>query len=86
MLAGVYPPGMKLVATWCLHDRGFGIGVLIGAITVGSALPHLVNALPVFGDPGLPHWRGVLLVPFGPTRLRAVTLRWVREHIADGGR
>ena len=29
-LAGVYPPGMKLVATWCKEDRGFGIGLLVG--------------------------------------------------------
>jgi MFS family permease len=61
-LAGVYPPGMKLVATWCKADRGEGIGLLVGAITVGSALPHLLNALPVFGQAGgLPPWRSVVL-------------------------
>src|SRR5438045_22480 len=27
-LAGVYPPGMKLMATWCQEDRGLGIGLL----------------------------------------------------------
>jgi MFS family permease len=32
ILAGVYPPGMKLVATWCKADRGMGIGLLIGAL------------------------------------------------------
>jgi len=36
-LAGVYPPGIKLVATWCKEDRGEGIGLLVGAFTVGSA-------------------------------------------------
>ena len=61
-LAGVYPPGMKLVATWCKEDRGEGIGLLVGALTVGSALPHLLNALPVFSGPdGLPPWRIVVL-------------------------
>ena len=61
-LAGVYPPGMKLVATWCREDRGEGIGILVGALTVGSALPHLLNAVPVFGGPtGLPPWRLVVL-------------------------
>jgi MFS family permease len=45
-LAGVYPPGMKLVATWCKEDRGLGIGVLVGALTLGSAMPHLFNGLP----------------------------------------
>jgi len=61
-LAGVYPPGMKLVATWCLKDRGFGIGLLTGAITLGTALPHLVNALPLSGEAGMPAWRPTLLV------------------------
>ena len=61
-LAGVYPPGMKLVATWCKDDRGEGIGILVGALTVGSALPHLLNALPFFRGPaGLPSWRIVVL-------------------------
>jgi MFS family permease len=65
-LAGVYPPGMKLVATWCKTDRGEGIGLLVGALTVGSALPHLLNALPVFGAAGgLPPWRTVVLVASG---------------------
>ena len=45
VIAGVYPPGMKLVATWCKADRGMGIGLLIGALTLGSAMPHLLNAL-----------------------------------------
>jgi MFS family permease len=59
-LAGVYPPGMKLVASWFKRERGFGIGVLIGALTLGSSLPHLMNALPLAG--GMPPWRQVLLV------------------------
>ena len=63
VLAGVYPPGMKLMATWCKEDRGLCIGLLVGALTLGSALPHLFNALPVFGDSaGLPPWRSVMLV------------------------
>jgi MFS family permease len=65
-LAGVYPPGMKLVATWCEEDRGEGIGLLVGALTVGSALPHLLNAVPVFGGTGgLPPWRSVVLIASG---------------------
>jgi MFS family permease len=60
-MAGVYPPGMKLVASWCREDRGLGIGVLVGALTLGSALPHLFNALPVSGEAGMPPWRAVIL-------------------------
>ncbi len=44
-LAGVYPPGMKLMATWFREARGMAIGVLIGALTVGKASPYLINGL-----------------------------------------
>ncbi len=42
-LAGVYPPGMKLAAGWFKEGRGLAIGVLVGALTLGSASPHLVR-------------------------------------------
>ncbi|RME62336.1 MAG: MFS transporter, partial [Caldilineae bacterium] len=65
-LAGVYPPGMKLMATWTKEDRGLGIGLLVGALTVGSAMPHLLNALPLVGaQAGIPPWRPVLLLASG---------------------
>lgn len=60
-LAGVYPPGMKLVASWCKEDRGLGIGILVGALAIGNGVPHLLNALPIFGEGGMPPWRSVLL-------------------------
>ncbi|MCH7820334.1 MAG: MFS transporter, partial [Candidatus Marinimicrobia bacterium] len=59
-LAGVYPPGMKLMATWCKEDLGLGIGILVGALTIGSALPHLLNAIPILGANGIPEWKNVL--------------------------
>ena len=40
-LAGVYPVGMKIAIGWGLADRGFLVGALVGAITLGSASPHL---------------------------------------------
>ncbi len=43
-LAAVYPPALKLIATWFQERRGTAIGILIGALTLGSAMPHLVNA------------------------------------------
>ena len=52
-LAGVYPPGMKLMAGWFRQGRGWAIGVLVGALTVGSALPHLLRGLGGVGDPNL---------------------------------
>ena len=54
-LAAVYPPGMKLMATWFTRGRGLAIGVLVGALTLGSGSPHLIAAL---GDPA---WQVVLL-------------------------
>jgi MFS family permease len=50
-LAGVYPPGMKIIATWFRSGRGLALGVLIGALTLGKASPYLVN---VFGSE---NWR-----------------------------
>ena len=41
-LAWVYPPGMKIAAGWFEQRRGAALGVLIGALTVGSAFPHLL--------------------------------------------
>ncbi len=53
-LAGVYPPALKLVATWVQARRGAAMGLMIAALTIGSAAPHLVNG---FGGAG---WRIVL--------------------------
>ena len=42
LLAGVYPVGMKIAVGWGLRDRGFLVGILVGAVTLGSAVPHLL--------------------------------------------
>ncbi len=44
-MAGVYPVGMKLAATWADRDMGLMVGILVGALTLGSAAPHLFNAM-----------------------------------------
>ena len=44
-LAGVYPPAMKAMSTWFRVKRGTALGVMVGALTLGSATPHLVNGL-----------------------------------------
>jgi MFS family permease len=48
-LAGVYPPAMKMAATWFRARRGLAIGVVVGALTTGKALPYLIHALPGAG-------------------------------------
>ena len=43
-LAWVYPPGMKVAAGWFDKQRGAALGMVIGALTIGSAFPHLMAA------------------------------------------
>jgi MFS family permease len=58
-LAGVYPPGMKIMATWFRRGRGTALGVLVGALTLGKASPYLVNAV------GSSEWRANVLFVSG---------------------
>lgn len=67
VLAGVYPVGMKIMATWTQKDRGLGIGLLVGALTVGSASPHLLRA---FG--GVGEWQTVMWAAAGLAGLGAL--------------
>jgi MFS family permease len=55
-LACVYPPGMKLAAGWFRDQRGFALGIVVGALTLGKAVPHLLTAL--YGTA----WRGPMLL------------------------
>lgn len=83
-MAGLYPVGMAMVATWARGDLGLLIGILVGALTFGSATPHLAASL------GGLDWRipvlasavGALLaalfvrfVTLGPNRARAPAFR-----------
>ena len=73
-MAGAYPPAMKIMATWFREGRGLAIGILVGALTVGSGVPHLVRGLTT-----LP-WRPTLLVASGLAVLAAVlVITLVRE-------
>lgn len=67
MLAGVYPTGMKVMASWFVRGRGLAIGIMVGSLTIGTASPHLINALPLhnwsaawFGT--IPAWRLVMAI------------------------
>jgi MFS family permease len=48
-LAGVYPPAMKMAATWFRARRGLAVGTVVGALTIGKATPYLIHALPGLG-------------------------------------
>src|SRR5206468_1620161 len=54
-LAGTYPTGMKILAGWFKQGRGLALGIMVGALAVGSASPHAVNAL------GGMRWQTVVL-------------------------
>ena len=54
-LAGVYPPALKLVSTWFNRDRGLALGTIVGALTLGSSMPHLFRSLSAAVD-----WRFVV--------------------------
>jgi MFS family permease len=74
-LAGVYPPGMKVMSTWFRERRGMALGVLVGALTLGKATPYLVNAV------GSEEWRtNVLFVSL----LTAIGGLIVLLFVADG--
>jgi MFS family permease len=74
-LVGVYPVGMKIISTWTQKDRGLGIGLLVGALTIGSASPHLVNALGGVGD-----WKLVIYSAAGFAALGGlIALLFIKE-------
>ncbi len=72
-LAGLYPSGLKVAAGWFERGRGMALGVLVGALTVGSATPNLVRGV------GL-EWRGVIITASILAGLSAVIMvRWVSD-------
>ena len=83
-LAWVYPPGMKVAAGWFDQRRGAALGVLIGALTVGSAFPHLLAA----ASAAIP-WRTLMLSASALALAGgAVVLAVVRDgpHVASSAR
>src|SRR5262245_17265911 len=83
-LACVYPPGMKVAAGWFEQRRGAALGILIGALTVGSAFPHLLAAASAVVP-----WRVLMLIA---TALAicggGIVLAFVRDgpYVAAGAR
>lgn len=55
-LALVYPPSLKFMSTWYRDGRGFAMGAMLGALTLGSAVPHLFRGL----TDSVP-WQGIIL-------------------------
>lgn len=68
-LALVYPVGMKLAASWARGDAGLLVGLLVGALTLGSASPFLFN---LFGETA--DWRTPFLVSAGAAGLAGLLI------------
>jgi len=74
-LAGVYPPGIKIAAGWWKERRGTAIGVLVGALTLGSAAPNLVRVMAATAD-----WRSIIVAAGTASLLSAAIFAFaVRE-------
>ena len=78
-LAGVYPPAMKFIATWFKSGRGFAMGAMVGALTLGSAMPHFVR-----GTGGAFSWEAVVLVCSLGSAVAAVLFGWVLQEGPHG--
>ena len=65
-LAGVYPPAMKMIATWFTQLRGLAIGTIVGALTIGKATPYLLKGI------GEGNWQTVVLCSSGGAVLAAL--------------
>ncbi|CAA9417941.1 MAG: putative membrane protein, partial [uncultured Ramlibacter sp.] len=61
LLAGIYPVGMKIAAAWFRERLGAVLGVLVGALVLGTALPHGLRALASMGAAGQVPWQSVVL-------------------------
>lgn len=84
-MAGVYPVGMKLAAGWSTGNMGLLMGALVGAVTLGSAMPHLFYAfvsvgwqIPVALASGcaIAAAAAIFLVGLGPKHVKSMTFRW----------
>ncbi len=83
-LAGIYPVGMKIAAGWYRSDLGMAIGLLVGALVLGTAFPHLLKSL----GQQLP-WGGVLISVSVLCALGGVSMLWFvpdGPHMSKGTR
>lgn len=75
LLAGIYPVGMKIAASWYTRGLGAALGLLIGALVLGTALPYGLRAL-AGGALALP-WQGVVLAVSLLAALGGLATAWL---------
>ncbi|MBC8453105.1 MAG: MFS transporter [Chloroflexi bacterium] len=74
-LGGVYPPAMKVISGWYTKGRGFALGTMVGALTIGSGSPHLLRS--VFSE----NWQAVII---GSSVLAVIGGLILRFLVTDG--
>ena len=75
-LAGIYPVGMKIAAGWYAKGLGLALGVLVGALVLGTAAPFGLRALGASWS-----WQGVMLAVAGIAALGGIAMAWL---VPDG--
>ena len=75
LLAGIYPVGMKIAASWYWERLGAVMGVLIGALVLGTALPHGLRAL--VGSGGVGSWQAVIVSVSLLAALGGIATAWL---------
>ncbi|WP_245712445.1 MFS transporter [Anaerobacillus alkalilacustris] len=71
-LAGVYPIAVKILTQWFPKNRGLAIGILIAALTIGSALPHFI----VVFFSGF-HWHFIIISSSSLAMLASIIMCWI---------
>jgi MFS family permease len=74
-LGGVYPPAMKVISGWFTKGRGFALGTMVGALTIGSGSPHLLRS--VFSE----NWQAVII---GSSILAIIGGLLLKFFVTDG--
>jgi MFS family permease len=74
-LGGVYPPAMKVISGWYTKGRGFALGTMVGALTIGSGSPHLLRS--VFSE----NWQAVII----GSSILAITGGLILEFLVKDG-
>jgi MFS family permease len=75
LLAGVYPPAMKVLSGWFTKGRGYALGMMVGALTLGSGSPHLLRSIFV------ENWQAVII---GSSALAFAGGVAMRAFVKDG--
>lgn len=71
-MAGVYPTAVKLISMWFQTQRGLSVGILIGALTVGSASPHLLILVTSNVS-----WKLIILLSSALALVAAIIMYWI---------